>query len=109
LDAKRKNKLLKTAIHRMQLAGIGGHCPKCISEKPADQSVQEELEKNPFFITESAEQPPSLGSKKRTHRLYQSQAFPESLSTRLNETSLIDPASYLNLSVSGSNSPRGSP
>lgn len=49
---------------------------------------------------------PSLGISKgkRTHRLYQSQAFPEKSlgSTRLNETSLIDPASYLNLSVSGS-------
>lgn len=108
LDAKRKNKLLKTAIHRMQLAGMGGHCPKCAADRPPKEAVQEEVDKNQFFITEQAEEQPSL-SRKRNQRVYQSQAFPESVSTRLNETSLLDPASYLNLSLSGGQSTRGSP
>lgn len=50
---KRHNKLLKTAIIRMQEVGMGGYCPKCRAEKPVEEALQEELDKNPFFITES--------------------------------------------------------
>lgn len=55
LDAKRKNKLLKTAIQRMQQAGYGDVCTKCLQDKPFKETLREELDKNPFFITESAE------------------------------------------------------
>jgi hypothetical protein len=55
LDAKRKNKLLKTAIQRMQQAGYGDVCTKCLQDKPFKETLKEELDKNPFFITEAAE------------------------------------------------------
>ncbi len=54
LEAKRKNKLLKTAIQRMQQAGYGEVCTKCLQEKPFKETLREELDKNPFFITEAA-------------------------------------------------------
>jgi len=38
----------------MQLAGVGGHCPKCIAEKPFKEALKEELDRNPFFITEAS-------------------------------------------------------
>jgi hypothetical protein len=102
LDAKRKNKLLKTAIQRMQLAGMGGHCPKCIAEKPFKESLKEELDKNPFFITEhqisqaptNASQDMSLSvdmsKSKRNNKLYNSQVI---------QDSLLEPSSMLNLSL----------
>jgi len=54
LDAKRKNKLLKTAIQRMQQQGYSDVCSKCLQEKTFKETLREELDKNPFFITETA-------------------------------------------------------
>jgi hypothetical protein len=59
LDTKRKNKLLKVAIQRMSLAGVGGLCPKCVAEKPFKETLKEELDRNPFFITEHSISQPS--------------------------------------------------
>ncbi len=55
LEAKRKNKLLKTAIARLQQAGYNDSptCSKCQAERPLKEVIHDELEKNPFFITES--------------------------------------------------------
>jgi hypothetical protein len=83
MEAKRKNKLLKTAIQRMATAGIGGMCPRCAAEKPPKQLVQDELDKNPFFITENnsshngpiISEPPLINHQKKkrnNNRLYQS-------------------------------------
>ena len=57
LEAKRKNKLLKSAIHRMQQQGYGDYCSKCLQEKTFKETLKEELDKNPFFITESLASP----------------------------------------------------
>jgi hypothetical protein len=39
----------------MQQAGYGDVCTKCLQDKPFKETLREELDKNPFFITEAAE------------------------------------------------------
>ena len=84
LEAKRKNKLLKTAITRLQQAGFSSTenlCPKCQAERPPKEVIQEELDKNPFFITESLSTEVSSQNKgklsRRQQGLYQSQVLHE--------------------------------
>jgi DNA repair exonuclease SbcCD ATPase subunit len=71
LEAKRKNKLLKTAITRLQQSGFSsteGLCPKCHAERPPKEVIQEELDKNPFFITESVSTEVSSQNKGKLSR-----------------------------------------
>lgn len=37
----------------MQQAGYGDVCTKCLQDKPFKETLREELDKNPFFITEA--------------------------------------------------------
>lgn len=80
------------------LAGIGGHCPRCVAERPFKEVLREELDKNPFFITENPtlEEKSTDNKARRNNQMYQSTEG----STRLNETSLLEPSSLMNLSLS---------
>jgi hypothetical protein len=78
-------------------------CPKCQAERPPKEVIQEELDKNPFFITESLSTEVSSQNKgklsRRQQGLYQSQVLHEGSQHRLNENSLLmEPSSLLNIS-----------
>lgn len=88
-----------------------------MNEKSPKEALQDELDKNPFFITAhnstgpilvleksqqlSISKKASVSNSRRNNNLYHSQANIDA-STRLGENSLMDPSSYLNLSLSGS-------
>ena len=76
---------------------------KAHAERPPKEVIQEELDKNPFFITESVSTEVSSQNKGKLSRrqmgLYQSQVLNEGSQQRLNENSLfMEPSSLLNLS-----------
>ena len=95
-------------------------CSKCLQEKTFKETLKEEFEKNPFFITEAAnsntilhalndssenllatstkkKNSKNISISRRVNQLYNSQVLVEG-STRIGENSLMEPSSLLNLS-----------